>query len=289
VRRLLLLPLTLIGITLVTFLLLHLAPGDPAAVRIGRGVTPEALAALNREYGLDRPLPLQYLEWLSRSARLDFGRSFADGREVRTRIAEALPVTLGLSLLAAAIAYLLAVPLGCLLALRKSRALEIALAIAFATPTIAIGMALLALGAPWGGRSFSSLLAGAFCLSLATVIRVSRQQRSALLTALRADYLVTARAKGGGPRTVLLHALRNALLPVLTLLGAELASLLSGSVIVEQLFGIHGLGLMAFDAVLQRDYPMLLGLGSLTAVITLLAVLVVDASYRLVDPRLVKE
>ena len=189
-----------------------------------------------------------------------------------------------------ALAYLLAVPLGCLLALearrRGTRALEALLALVYATPTVAVAMALLSLGAPWGGRSAASLLAAAACLSLTTIIRVSRQQRSSLLQALRADYLVTARAKGGGPRTLIRHALRNALLPVLTLLGGELASLLSGSVIIEQLFGIHGLGLLAFDAVLARDYPTLLGLGSLTAVITLGAVLLVDFTYGAIDPRL---
>jgi peptide/nickel transport system permease protein len=281
-----LLPLTLVGITLVTFFLLHLAPGDPAAVRAGsgRGVSAESIAAMRAEYQLDEPLATQYLHWLWRSARLDFGRSFADGRPVRARIAEALPVTLGLALLAAAIAYLVAVPLGCLLALRRRAWLEALLALVYAVPTVAVGMGLLAAGVPW-----RSLLGAAAVLSLTTVIRVSRQQRASLMAALRSDYLLTARAKGGGPATQLRHALRNALLPVLTLLGAELASLLSGSVIVEQLFGIHGLGLLGFDAVLQRDYPMLLGLGSLTAVITLIAVLAVDAAYGLVDPRLVEE
>jgi peptide/nickel transport system permease protein len=290
-KRLALLPLTLLGITLVTFLLLHLAPGDPASVRAGssRGVTSESIAALRAEYQLDQPLFTQYLHWLARSARLDFGRSFVDGRPVRARIAEALPVTLGLALLAVALAYLVAVPLGCWLALaegrRAARALELLLAAAYATPTLAVGMALLSLGAPWGGRSLLSLLSAAACLSLTTVIRISRQQRAALLGALRADYVLTAQAKGGGPRTVLFHALRNTLLPMLTLLGAELASLLSGAVIIEQLFGIHGLGLLAFDAVLARDYPTLLGLGSLTALITVFAVWFVDLAYGLADPR----
>jgi peptide/nickel transport system permease protein len=286
-RRLALLPLTLLGITLCTFLLLHLAPGDPAGLRAGnaRGVTPESISALRAEYGLDKPLATQYFEWLSRSARLDFGRSFADGRPVRTRIAEALPVTLGLALLAVAFAYLIAVPIGCLLAVRRARWLEVLLGLVYAIPAFAVGMALLALGAPFGG-SVSGLLVAAGCLSLTTLIRVSRHQRSALIGALRADYVQTARAKGGGPRTVLRHALRNALLPVVTLLGAELASLLSGSVLIEQVFGIHGLGLLAFDAVLQRDYPTLLGLTTLAALLTLLAVLVVDMAYGFLDPRL---
>jgi peptide/nickel transport system permease protein len=286
-KRLALLPFTLVGITLCTFLLLHLAPGDPASVRAGsgRGVTPESINALRAEYGLDLPLANQYLDWLARSARLDFGRSFVDGRPVRARIAEALPVTLGLALLAVAFAYLIAVPLGCLLAVRRARWLELLLGFVYAIPAFAVGMALLAIGAPFGG-SLPTLLVAAACLSLTTLIRVSRHQRSALLSALRADYVQTARAKGGSPRTVLGHALRNALLPTVTLLGAELASLLSGSVLIEQVFGIHGLGLLAFDAVLQRDYPTLLGLTTLAAVLTLIAVFAVDVAYGFLDPRL---
>ena len=184
-------------------------------------------------------------------------------------------------------AYLLAVPLGCALALgegrRWTRAVEVVLALAYATPSIALGLLLLAAGAPFGNRA---LVVAAACLSLTALVRVSRHQRSALLGALRADYIQTARAKGGGPATILRHALRNALLPVLTLLGVELPALLSGSVLVEQVFGIHGLGLLAFDAVLARDYPTLLGLTTLAAVLTLVAVLLVDAAYGLLDPRL---
>ena len=291
-RRLLLLPLTLIGITLATFLLLHLAPGDPATIRAGsgRGVTPESIAALRAEYGLDRPIAVRYAEWAARSLRFDFGRSFVDGRPVRARIAEALPATLGLALFAVTLAYLLAVPLGCALALGDgkplARAADVLLALAYATPTVALAMGLLSIGAPWGGRGPAALLTAAACLALTTLVRVSRHQRSALLGALRADYVQTARAKGGGPRQILRHALVNALLPTVTLLGAELPALLSGSILVEQVFGIHGLGLLAFDAVLQRDYPTLLGLTTLGAGLTLACVLLVDLAYGRLDPRL---
>jgi peptide/nickel transport system permease protein len=249
-------------------------------------VTPQSIAALRAEYGLDRSAASQYLSWLSRSARLDFGRSFVDGRAVRERIGEALPAPLCLAVVAVGIAWLLAVPLGCWLALKERRAVDALLALVYATPTVAVGMALLAVGAPFGGAHASTFIVAAACLSLTTLVRVSRHQRSALVGALRADYVRTARAKGGGPRQILRHALRNALLPTVTLLGAELPALLSGSILVEQLFGIHGLGLLAFDAVLQRDYPTLLGLATLTALVTLGGVLLVDAAYGLVDPRL---
>ncbi len=291
-RRLALVPLTLVGITLVTFVLLHLAPGDPASVRAGsgRGVTPQSIAALRAEYGLDRPWLSSYGDWAARSLRLDFGRSFVDGRPVRARIAAALPVTLALALLAVGFAYLMAVPLGCLLALRErrlsTRLIEVGLGVVYGMPTIAVAMGLLAVGAPWGGRDPLAVATAAFCLSLTTLVRVSRHQRSALLAALSADYVRTALAKGGGARVLLRHALANSLLPLVTLLGTELTALLSGAILVEQIFGIHGLGLLAFDAVLQRDYPTLLGLTTLAAMLTLGATLLVDAAYRFIDPRL---
>jgi peptide/nickel transport system permease protein len=283
------LPFTLVGITLVTFLLVHVAPGDPAAVRAGsgRGVSAESIAALRREYGLDQPLVRQFVAWAARSARLDFGRSLVDGRPVRDKIVEALPTTLGLALLAAALAYLVAVPLGCLLALgdrqKGARAIEALLALVYALPQAAVGMWLLSAGAPYGA---GAVWAAAVVLAVTTIVQVSRYQRGALLTALRADYVRTARAKGGGPRDELRHALRNALLPTVTLLGAELPALLSGSILVEQVFGVRGVGLMAFDAVLARDYPTLLGLTTLGALVTLVAVLAVDLAYGAIDPRL---
>jgi peptide/nickel transport system permease protein len=290
--RLALVPVTLVGITLVTFLLLHLAPGDPAAVRAGqgRGVTAESIAQLRHEYGLDRPLAAQYVSWLGRSLTLDFGSSLTDGRPVREKMLEALPRTIALALLSTLISYLIAVPLGVWLAAReRQRATRLAggvLYAIYALPTAAVALLALRAGAPYGG-GFASLLAGAACLSLATLVRLSRHQRSAMLEALRADWVRTARAVGAGERRLLfVHALPNALLPMVTLLAGELPALLSGSVIVEQVFGIRGLGLLGFDAVLARDYPTLLGLTMLGAVLTLAGVLAADAGYGLLDPRL---
>jgi peptide/nickel transport system permease protein len=295
-RRILFVPPTLIGITLATFLLIHLAPGDPAAIRSGqgRGVTPEALAAFRDAYELDRPLGPRYLAWVARSARLDFGTSLVDGRPVREKLAEALPITLALALAATFLAYFVAIPLGCALGAgdgrRWARLTNGGLYVVYALPVAAVSLLALSLGAPYGGRGPGAVLVAAACLALATSVRLSRHQRAALLDALSADYVLTARAKGASPTQVVLgHALRNALLPMVTLLGSELPVLLSGSVIVEQVFGIRGLGLMGFDAVLARDYPMLLGLTTLGAVITLAGVLAADAVYGLVDPRLRSE
>lgn len=291
VERLAIVPPTLVGITLVTFLLLHLAPGSPAAKRAGLRASPEAILQLERQYGLERPLPVQYADWLWRSLRLDFGRSFVDGEPVRARLGEALPRTLGLALLAALFSYVIAVPLGCLLAAgegrRWARATFVGLAGVYAIPVAALGLFAIALGAPFGGDGAGPLLAAAACLAPAALVRLSRYQRGALLEALRADYLTTARAAGASPaRALYRHALPNALLPMVTLLSAELPALLSGSVIVEEIFGVRGLGQLGFDAVLERDYPTLMGLTTLGALLTLAGVLAADLAYGLIDPRL---
>ncbi len=291
-RRLLLVPVTLVGITLVTFALLHALPGDAALVRAGtaRGASAESLAAMRRDFGLDRPLLAQYASWLRRSAALDFGDSLSDGQPVRRKLADALPTTVALALLACALAFGVAVPLGAALGWldrrRFARLASSALFVAYALPVAAVAMLVLRAGAPWGARSLVAMLPAAACLALAETVKLARYQRGALLDALAADYVTTARAKGHGAVGVVAHALRNALLPTVTLVGSELPALLSASVIVEQVFGLHGIGMMAFDAVLQRDVPLLLGITTVGAVATLAAVLAADVAYGLVDPRL---
>jgi peptide/nickel transport system permease protein len=291
-RRLALVPPTLLGVTLITFLLVHLAPGDPAALKagLGRGVTEEVIAQNRALAGLDRPLGARYLEWLSRSARLDFGTSLSDGRSVRARIAEALPATSALALGAALFACLIAIPFGAWSALRdgtkQAALLSAALAILYALPSVAVALLAFRAGAPYGGSGVA-LIIPAICLSLPSLVTLTRHQRGALLEVLRADFIRTARAKGAGERAILFgHALRNALLPTVTLLGAQVPAFLSGSVIIEQIFGVRGLGTLAFDALQTRDYPMLMGLTTVGAIFTLLGVLVADAAYGLLDPRL---
>ena len=292
VRRLAVVPLVLVGVTLVTFTLVHALPGDAALVQAGtaRGASAESLAAMRRQYGLDRPWPAQYLSWLGRSARLDFGDSLGDGRPVRAKIAEALPTSLALALLAAGLAFGVAVPLGTALGAFDRRPLvrfsSAALYGVYALPIAAVALLVLRAGAPWGARTLVGMLPAAAALALAETVKLARYQRGALLDALAADYVTTARGKGAGPAGVVAHALRNALLPTVTLLGSELPALLSAAVIVEQVFGLHGIGMMAFDAVMSRDVPLLLGITTVGAVATLAAVLAADVAYGLVDPRL---
>jgi peptide/nickel transport system permease protein len=245
---------------------------------------------MRAEYGLDRPLASQYAAWLGRSVRLDFGESLRDGRPVRAKIAEALPTSLALALLAVALAFAVAVPLGAALGAwdrrPAARALSAALYAVYALPVAAVALLILRAGAPWGARSILGMLPAAAALALAETVKLARYQRAALLDALSADYVTTARAKGHGPAGVVAHALRNALLPTITLVGSELPALLSAGVIVEQVFGLHGIGMMAFDAVMTRDVPLLLGITTVGAVVTLAAVLAADLAYGLADPRL---
>jgi ABC-type dipeptide/oligopeptide/nickel transport system permease component len=290
--RLALVPVTLVGVSAITFALMHLAPGDPALVRAGegRGVTPELVAENRALLGLDRPLGARYLRWLGRSAELDFGVSPVDGRPVRARIAEALPATAVLGLLAALMAIALALPLGVFAAAREgsraARALEAALAVGYGVPVVAVALALLRAGAPYGGAG-AGLIAPAACLALPSAIVLARQTRSALLAVLGADFVRTARAKGASPGLALRrHALRAALLPLVTLVGAQVPVLLSGSVLVERIFGVHGLGLLGYEAVLARDYPTLMALSTLAAALAIAGVLVADAACLLLDPRL---
>lgn len=296
--RLALVPPTLLGITLCTFALVHVAPGDPASLRagVGRGVTAEVIAANRRLAGLDRPLAERYLVWVGKSARLDFGTSLSDGRSVRERIGEALPETALLALAATLLAFAFAIPLGAFAALhdrtRGAALLDVALAILYGLPSVALALLALRAGAPYGaGRSSPvGLLVPAACLALPSVVTLSRYQRGALLAVLHADFIRTARAKGASERVVLFgHALRNALLPIVTLLGAQVPALLSGSVVIEQVFGVRGLGMLGYEALLARDYPTLMGLCTLGALFTLGGVLLADGAYGLLDPRLRRE
>ena len=292
VRRLATVPATLVGITLVTFALLHVLPGDAALLQTAdsRGASAATETTLRRQYGLDQPLATQYGAWLWRSTRLDFGVSLVDGRPVRDKLSAALPTTLALALLAAALAFGVAVPLGVALGLGAGRGwarlLTALIYVAYATPAAAVALWALRAGAAYGGQSLGSLVPPAACLALAEVARLARYQRAAVRAALAADYMTTARAKGGGALTIARHVLANALVPMVTLLGAELPALLSAAVVVEQIFGLHGIGHLAFDAVLTRDAPLLLAITTLGALVTLACVLAADIAYGLVDPRL---
>lgn len=315
-RRLVLAVPLLIGITFVSFLVIHLAPGDPTEMQLGE-LSPESSAqarqALRELYGLDRPLPVQYWTWLTRIARLDFGRSFApDGRPVLDKIAERLPITLALNVVEMVIILALAVPIGVLSATRQysrfDKITTVFVFVGFATPDFWLALLLMILfgvhlGWPISGlRSptweylpfwaqqldlLSHLVLPITVATFGGLAGFSRYMRQSMLEVIRQDYIQSARAKGLAERVVIgKHALRNALLPIVTILGLSLPGLIGGSVIVESIFGIPGMGQLMVQSVFQRDYPVIMGNLVIVAALTLVANLLADVGYALVDPRI---
>ncbi len=319
-RILLSLPL-LIGITFISFLVIHLAPGEPISLQtdLNPRVSAASKAQLRHLYGLDEPLPVQYGKWAWRSFRLDFGQSFApDARKVTEKIAERIPITLFLSLLEMLVIVLIAIPIGILSATRQyslfDKATTIFVFLGFAMPTFWLALLCMNLfGVHLGWLPISGLQSmDYFQLSLGGKILdrarhlilpvlvgafgglagFSRYMRSNMLEVIRQDYIRTARAKGLSERIVVYkHALRNALLPVVTILGLSVPSLIGGGVIFETIFAIPGMGQLFYGSVMSRDYPVIMGILVIGAALTLLGNLLADISYALVDPwiRVAKE
>jgi peptide/nickel transport system permease protein len=317
VRRLILAVPLLIGITCISFVVVHLAPGEPVDLQTGDisiRSTAQAKQALRELYGLDRPLHVQYWDWLSRLARLDFGRSFsADGKPVIEKIAERLPVTLFLNIVELLIIILLSAPIGILSATRQYSAFDkivtVFVFIGFATPDFWLALLLMIMfGVQLGWFPISGLRSlnweylplwqqqldflGHLVLPIVVAVfgglaGFSRYMRQSMLEVVRQDYIQTARAKGLPEQTVFgKHALRNALLPVVTILGLSLPGLIGGSVIVESIFAIPGMGQLMVQAVFMRDYPVIMGNLVIVSVLTLFGNLVADITYGLIDPRI---
>jgi peptide/nickel transport system permease protein len=294
---------------------MHLAPGGPvdAAMQLNPKASLEARQRLAQAYGLDRPLPEQYGAWVSRVARLDFGRSFLDDRPVTEKILERLPVTLAINISSMLLILGLAVPLGVLAAVRPGglfdRLTTVLVFVGYSVPSFwvaLLGMAVFGVQLHWlpvsGLRSLDAEslgLAGqvldmAWHLVLPVGILVvlglagmSRYMRASMLDVLRQDYIRTARAKGLPESRVLFHhGLRNALLPLITLLGLSLPDLIGGSVIMETIFSIPGMGRLFYEAVMARDYPVIMALVTIGAGLTLLGNLLADLAYASADPRI---
>src|SRR6266850_1965628 len=316
-RRLILAIPLLIGITFISFFVIHLAPGEPTELQTGD--TPvqsdkEVRERLRQVYGLDKPLHVQYWNWLNRLARLDFGRSFSpDARPVLQKIGERLPVTLLLNIVEMMVIVALAIPVGVLSATRQyskfDKVTTIFVFVGFATPDFWLALMLMILfGVQLGWLPISGLRSPTweylsfwqqqwdFVAHLTLPILVatfgglagfSRYMRQSMLEVIRQDYIQSARAKGLSERVVIgKHALRNALLPIVTVLGLSLPGLIGGSVIVESIFAIPGMGQLMVQAVFERDYPVIMGNLVIVATLTLGANLLADVTYGLVDPRI---
>jgi len=303
----------LLAISLLLFTIVHLAPGGPTDVYADNpSVTPQALAQIRIAYGLDQPLPVQYLRWVGAMARGVWGYSIRTGRPVTTEIAERLPASLLLGGTALALSALVALPVGILsAALRRSavdRALTLLSFAGISIPVFWLALMLqLLFSIRWGllpaagYETFGDAGAGdaglldrlrhlampAAVLSLATIATWSRFLRSSLVDALQQDYVRTAYAKGHSTAGVIIHhALRNALIPVVTIISLDLASLISGAIITETVFAWPGIGRLFVESMDARDYPVLMGLMMLGSVALVLANLGADLVYTVIDPRI---
>lgn len=315
-KRLLMMVPLLIGITLISFVVMHLAPGEPTDLQtdLNPKASAEMRERLRERYGLDQPLYVQYGQWLGRLATLDFGESFAqDRRPVAAKIAERLPVTILLNVLAIGVIMVVAVPLGVLSATRRNslfdRGTTIFVFVGFAMPSFWLALLLMdffgvrlglfpiaglkSLGydyLAWWQQPLDvahHLVLPVFVATFGGLAGFSRYMRSNMLEVIRQDYILTARAKGLPERVVIYrHALRNALLPVITILGLSVPGLIGGSVIFETIFAIPGMGKLFYDGVMMRDYPLIMGILVMGAILTLVGNLLADIGYALADPRI---
>ncbi|RKN47789.1 ABC transporter permease [Micromonospora endolithica] len=306
IRRLLQSGVVLLGVTLVVFLLLQLVPGDPVRVALGTRFDPQTYEALRARAGLDRPLVVQYLSYVGNALTGDLGVSFRSGRPVTSIVLERLPATLSLAVTAVVFATLVAFPLGVLSALRSGSPLDHAARVfsqfGVSVPDFWMGIMFILLFAgvlgwlpPSGYVALtddplgwaSHVVLPAVTVGLVTASILTRFIRSAVLEVLSEDYVRTAEAKGLRTRVVVLrHVLRNALIPVVTVVAVQLASLLGGVIVIEVLFAWPGVGRLTYDAVQARDYPVLQGAVLLVAALFLLINLLVDVLYARLDPRI---
>ncbi len=306
----------MLGITLITFTVIHLAPGEPVDMQMAMNpkVGKEARERLTKFYGLDKPLHEQYLTWLGKLARLDLGRSFSsDNRPVLDKIKERLPITLSLNIIAIVLEFGLAIPIGVMAAVHRDswldKGITVFVFLGFAVPTFWLALLLMyffgvklnwlpisglhTLGYEaysWSARLWDlskHLILPVAVASFGSLAGVSRYMRSAMLGVIEQDYITTARAKGLSERVVIWkHALRNALLPLITLAGFSIPGLIGGSVIFETIFAIPGMGQLFYQGVMSRDYPLVMGILVIGAFLTLLGNLIADLGYALADPRI---
>ena len=314
IKRMLLMVPILIGITVLSFGVMRLAPGGPAEAQMdfSAKASAEARERLRKLYGADQPFYKQYATWLTKFMTLDFGEAFADGRKVKDKILERLPITLTINLLSLGLVLLIAIPIGIMSATRQYSLLDrfttIFVFVGFSTPSFWLALLLIYLfGVQWGvlpisgihslditGLTFwgrlsdeaNHLILPVFVSAFGGLAGFSRYVRNNMLEVMRQDYIRTARAKGLTEQLVIYkHALRNALMPVITILGLALPGIIGGSVIMETVFGIPGMGQLMYQAVLSRDYNLVMGILVPGAFLTMLGNFLADVAYAFTDPR----
>jgi peptide/nickel transport system permease protein len=315
-KRLLFMFPLLVGITIICFVVMHLAPGSPTDMetQMNPRASAEMKERLRAMYDLDKPLHIQYLKWVEKLVVLDLGTSFSsDHRPVADKILERMPITIALNVLSMILILIVAIPIGVLSAVRQNsffdRITSVVVFIGFAIPTFWLALLLMILfGVQLGWLPISGirslnyeylppgkalidlikhLIMPVLLSAFGGLAGFSRYMRANMLEVIRQDYITTARAKGLSERVVIYkHALRNAMLPVVTILGLSVPGLIGGSVIFETIFAIPGMGQLFYMAVMSRDYPTVMGILFIGALLTLLGNLIADVSYALVDPRI---
>ena len=301
VRRLILIVPVVLGVTVFVFCLIHLAPGDPVVLMLGKFYDPSYAADQRHALGLDRPLSVQYVLWLSNIARGDLGRSITQSNGVAALLGERLPTTMLLAVGAMGVALAIAIPLGVTAAVRAGALADhvsrLAAMVGVSMPIFWLGLLLiivfsLQLGwLPPGGSvdefGWQALILPCVALGTSFAALAMRITRSSMLEALREDYIRTARAKGvAASRVVYFHALRNALVPIITVIGLQFGTVLSGTVLTETVFNIPGMGRLLVEAISGRDYPLLQGTILVTSLLYVLVNLAVDLLYAACDPRI---
>lgn len=298
VKRLLSMIPVLFGVSLLLFLMLRLLPGDPAQVLAGQMASPEDVRQIRAQLGLDRPIAQQYLAFLGRLARLDLGRSARTQNPVIEEIGARLPNTLLLAAAAIVLACLFGIPAGILSAVRPYTWVDYLVTVAglfgISMPVFWLGIMLVivfSVGLQWlpagGTGSWRHVVLPAVTLAAFVVAFIARMTRATMLETLSQDYTTTARAKGLTERTVVLrHALRNALIPIVTVVGLQFGLLLGGAVLTETVFAWPGLGRLIVDSILARDYPMIQGAILIFGLLYILVNLAVDLAYAFIDPRI---
>lgn len=296
----------LIGVSILIFVMVRMIPGDTATILAGEDATPETIQRIRESLGLDRPLIIQYLEWVGGMLVGDFGESQRTGLSVSAEIASRLPVTFQLTIMALSISLAISIPAGVISALYQDRAIDYAARlgsiIGLSIPNFWLGLMLLVLPVIWFGwaprlvwvpiwedpiRNLQLMMFPAIALGTAQAAIVTRMVRSSLLEVMRSDYIRTARAKGLRERRVMFqHALKNAFIPVITILGLQVGTLLGGSVVLERIYALPGLGRFAFEAIGQRDFLMLQTVVLVFAFFYAVVNLLVDLAYAWLDPRI---
>lgn len=297
------------------FVIMHLAPGDPTSVRYGLNpeVSESARANFDKMYGLDRPVLVQYGMWMKRFLTLDFGSSFIDDKPVIGKIAARLPATLLLQVVSLLVIFCLALPIGIVSAAKRNslfdRVMTVLVFVGYAMPTFWLALLLIFIFgfrlqwfpisgmSPWytayldGFAKMKDLLwhlvLPVAATSFGSLAALSRYTRSSMIEVMGENYVLTARAKGlSEKRVITAHVLRNALLPIVTILGLTLPGLISGSFIFETIFAWPGMGRLGYEAIMNYDYPVVMGVGVIATILTLLGIFLSDVAYALVDPRI---